>query len=285
MFKSNSFNPNAGNGSSKIMNPGTHFARVIDIQLDAPPYDKEAYSVVLTLEGQDMGDDFQGLPVNKLNPAMGNYRGQIANVRSGRYPFSTYNYQGKDIMRDDQIFRWINNLAKQMGVLDKMNADNVEASNIEEYVAAVKRYVVNPELWGFFTLGGAEYFTEGYDKPNYRLFFPKAENKLFPYSALIDNDGNPVGLLAYDKAKHIVVKAPDVAEEVPGFGGQQAPILNNAFGTGPGAPISFNTAPIAPSSGGVLPTAPVVAPVAPTVSYTLPGQVVPPSQPATLDLP
>lgn len=277
MFKSNSFNPNAG-GSSKIMNPGTHFARVVNIALDAPPYNKDAYSVVLTLEGQDQGDNFEGLAIDKLNPALGNYRGQIAFVQSGRYPFSDYNYQGKDITRDEQIFRWVNNLAKQLGVLDKMNADNVEASSIEEYVAAVKRYIVNPELWAFHTIGGAEYFKEGYDRANYRLFYPKQDGKSFPFSALIDNDGKPVGLIAYDAAKHILVKEPEAAAPVDSFAGQQEPIAGNAFNTAPDAqaPVSFDPTPIAPA---------VAQPVAPATAHSLPGQVVPQAQPTTLNLP
>lgn len=278
MFKSNSFNPNAGTGSQKMMNPGTHYARVVNIALDAPPYDTNAYSVVLTLEGQDQGDDFQGIAIDKLNPALGNYRGQVAFVKSGRWPFSNYSYNGKDITRDEQIFRWVNNLAKQLGVLDRMNADNVEASSIEEYVAAVKRYIVNPELWAFHTIGGQEYFNEGYDKPNYRLFYPKAEGKAFPFSALIDNEGKPAGLLAYDAVKHIIIKEQEAPAPVDSFGGQQAPIMNNAFGTAPAAqaPVSFDPTPIAPVAlSGTIST------------HALPGQVVPQAQPApaTLNLP
>lgn len=222
MFASNNFNANAGGSSiPKIMSPGTHYCRIVDMKLDVPPYNKESYFVVLTLEGIDLGDDFQGLAVDKLNPARGNYRGQIANVRSGRFPFSTYNYQGKDIMRDDQIFRWVNNLAKQLGVLEQMNADNVQAETIEEYVNAVKGYVVNPDVWAHHTFGGQEYFTEGYDKPNYRLFYPKPEGKLLPFSAMEDENGSPVNLIQYDPAKHIIVKAEDApAAEVSSFGGQ-----------------------------------------------------------------
>lgn len=224
MFNSKNFNPNAGSNVPKIMNPGTHYCRIVDMKLDTPPYKKDSYFVVLTLEGMDRGDDFQGIAVDKLNPARGNYRGQIANVRSGRFPFSTYTYDGREIMRDDQIFRWVNNLAKQLGVLEKMNAENVEANTIEEYVDAVKRYVVNPELWAHHTFGGQEYFTEGYDKPNYRLFYPKPEGKLLPFAAMEDENGHPVNLIAFDKVKHIVVKAEDTTETVTSFGGQSNPM-------------------------------------------------------------
>jgi hypothetical protein len=210
-FSSNDFNPNAGSSTPKIMNPGTHNCKITDVKFDIPPYNKEAYSIVLTLEGEDQGDEFQGIQIDRTNPTLGNHRGQIANVRSGRYPFSTYEYDGKVNERDPQIFRWINNLAKQMGVLDKMNAANVKAETIEEYVEAVKKYLINPELWGMFTIAGAEYYTEGYDKPNYRLFFPKMTNKLLPFSALKNATGGYDGLLPFNKVEHIIVKLEDAA--------------------------------------------------------------------------
>jgi hypothetical protein len=250
MFKSSEFTPATGESfTSKIMNPGTHKATILDVALDVPPYDTAAYSIVLTLVGEDLGEGFEGIDVDKHNPAMGKHAGQIANVRSGRYPFSTFTYQGKEIGRDEQMFRWVNNLAKQMGVLDQMNGDNVEAENIEDYVAVVKGYLVNPELWGHFVIGGAEYFTEGYDRPNYRLFFPKNDKKLFPYSALNDHEGNPMGLLDYDETKHIIKKVIEEAAPVASFSGQAAPAsvpAPGAFGQrpAPGAPAPiFNSAP------------------------------------------
>lgn len=222
MFNSKNFNPSAGSSTPKIMNPGTHYCRIVDIRLDQPPYspEKSPYFIVVTLEGVDRGADFQGLVIDKTNPSRGTYKGQIANVRSGRYPFTTYTYDGRDIMRDDQIFRWINNLAKQLGVLDKMNADNVEADTIEEYVAAVKSYLVNPELWAHHTIGGQEYFTEGYEKPNYRLFYPKQEGKLLPFSAMEDEHGMPVNFIDFNPQFHIIVKPVDSSEPVAGFEGQ-----------------------------------------------------------------
>lgn len=225
MFKSSSFNPNAGSSVPKILTPGTHYCRIAEIKLDTPPYDPEAYSINVLLEGTDRGDDFQGVAIDKHNPSLGNYRGQIANVRSGRYPFSTYEYQGKTIQRDEQIFRWMNNLAKQMGVLDRMNADGVEAETIEDYVKAVGKYLADPELWGYFTIGGQEYFQEGYDKPNYRMFFPRNEGKLFPFSALENDDRQPLNLLPFDREKHVLLdksraSADSGAESVSSFGGQ-----------------------------------------------------------------
>ncbi len=231
MFKASNFNPNAGSSVSKIMNPGTHYGRIVQIKLETPPYKTDAYNVAITIEGIDRGDEFEGLAVDKTNPSLGHYRGQVATVSAGRYPFSDYTYNGKQIMRDDQIFRWVNNLAKQMGVLNKMNEAGVEASTIEEYVQAASKYLINPELWGHFTIGGQEYFKEGYDTPNYRLFFPKNEGVKFAFSALEDADRKPLNFINYNADVHIIKKpVTEPAESIDSFGlPGSAPTVNTGL--------------------------------------------------------
>ncbi len=222
-FKSNDFNPNATGFTPKIMQPGKNYARIIDLKLETPHFapEKNGYFVTLVLEGKDEGEDFTGLNVDKDNPSLGTYRGQVANVNNGRYPFSDFEYNGKSIKRDDQIFKWVNNLAKQMGVLEKMNADGASAETIEDYIQLVKTYVVNPELWGYFTIAGKEYFTDGYERPNYNLFFPKAEGKLLPFSALEDGEHKLINFLEFDATKHIVKVTPAETKPVDEFDAAQ----------------------------------------------------------------
>lgn len=215
-FKSADFKPATGAGIPKLLNPGTHYCRIVDITLDEPPYKKDAYFINLKLEGEDRGDDFQGIDLDKNNPSLGKYRGQVAYVKSGQYPFSTYTYDGKVIERDQQIFRWINNLARQMDVLDKMNAKGVEADTIEEYVMEVRKYLIDPELWGHYTIAGKEYFNEGYSNPNYRLFFPKSIKLTHPFSAIEDEDKNPVNFISFDAAVHIIKDAEGAAKKEEG---------------------------------------------------------------------
>lgn len=213
MFKATEFKENAGSYVSKIIQPGTQTCRITSISLDSPPYDKSSYFVNVTLEGREVGGEFVGVAIDKNNPSLGNYLGQVGTVKSGRYPFKDYEWKGKTISRDEQIFRWINNLAKGIGVLDKMNADNLEANTIEEYVAKATRYLINPENWCEFTIAGQEYFNEGYDNANYRLFFPKSEGKNLPYS--VDGTTN---FVSFDAAKHIIKKSTEVAAPVDEFG-------------------------------------------------------------------
>jgi hypothetical protein len=215
-FKSADFKPATGAGIPKLLNPGTHYCRIVDITLDEPPYKKDAYFINLKLEGEDRGDDFQGIDIDKSNPTLGKYRGQVAYVKSGQYAFSTYTFDGKVIERDQQIFRWVNNLARQMGVLDKMNAKGVEADTIEDYVMEVRKYLIDPELWGHFTIAGKEYFNEGYSNPNYRLFFPKSIKLTHPFSAIEDEDKNPTNFIAFNAETHILKDTEGAAKKEEG---------------------------------------------------------------------
>jgi hypothetical protein len=189
-FNSEEYSHSTGGGTSKILTPGEHYCRILEVGLQTPPWNDEAYFVTLKLEGPNLGESFEGIAIDKTNPALGNHSGQIATVNSFRYPFSTYEYQGKEIQRDQQIFNWINSLATQMGVMPEIQKAGIKAETIEEYVTAVTPFLTNPELWGTFTIAGREYYKEGYDKPNYALFFPKKSGKFYPFSALEDAKKN-----------------------------------------------------------------------------------------------
>lgn len=219
MFNAKNYTEPKG-GAQKILNPGSHYCRIVDIQMDKPPYNKDAYTIMVTLEGPELGDDFVGAPIDKMNPSLGNYRGQIARVKSKNYPFSDYVYNGKDIKRDDQIYSWITSLAKQMGKLDEIIAASGESgfNTIEEYVMFIRKHLTNPELYGMFTIGGEEY--ENGEYTNYRLFFPKPENKKYPFVVCGEQDETPASFLEFDKVKHIVLqKEKKAAEPVSGFDG------------------------------------------------------------------
>lgn len=219
MFSSNNFKE-AGSGP-KIFEPGTHYVRIVDLYLEKSPFqgEEDAYFVTLKLEGKDEGDDFEGLMIDKNNPSLGRYRGKAATVRSKRGSFKDYVYEGRSVKRDQQIFNWLNNLAKQWGVLGDMNKANVSGETIEEYVENARKFIINPEIYGYMTLGGSEYFSEGYDKPNYNLFFPnvKLSEKTFPFVACdeVDNEEPyPTNLTLFNAAEHIVKKKrPELSED------------------------------------------------------------------------
>ena len=221
MISSKDYNPQVG-GAQKVLQPGTHYCRIVDMKLSATPYKQGGYDILFVLEGEPVGGDFVGLPIDKNNPALGNYIGPIGTVKSAPWPFSDFTFKGEMIQRDDQIFRWIMTFAKQLGVLDDIINDGLEASTIEDYIADIKKYFVKPGLYAHFTLAGQEYFKEGSTYPNYYLNFPKPAKGFYPYSGIYNEANEAQNFMLFDSEAHITVKTPkaDTSPVVESFGGQ-----------------------------------------------------------------
>lgn len=218
MFNTDDYSHSTG-GGSKILQPGEHYCRIIDVKLVAPSYNADAYNLSILLEGPDMGDDFEGLPIDREDLSQGVYRGMIATVNAGRYPFSEFEWKGKVIERDNQIFNWINGIATQMGVFEGLK---IQADNIEDYVEKIREVLVNPDLWGTFTIGGREYYKEGSDYPNYNLYFPKKKGKDYPFTIKENDKGEVIeNLVRYKEDIHLIkADKPAASSDVDSFPGQ-----------------------------------------------------------------
>lgn len=225
-------------GSSKIIQPGGRLCRIVDVTIETPPYDANNRQIILTLEGVDMGDGFEGVDVDKENPSLGKYRGQVAKVKHDMYDIKDFEWQGDTIAKETQIFNWFNRLARKLGVLSEMNSNNVSGETIEEYIDNAKKYLISPDRWALFTIAGKEYYTEGYDKPNYRLFLAsksmldkedrvKYKNKdafvLSDDDKSISDLENDPGYIKFDPEIHIIkAKQPEAATEIDAFAANMA---------------------------------------------------------------
>ena len=233
MFKAT----NAGTGrASKILNPGTHLCRIADIKVETPPYDSNNRQILLVLEGVDQGDSFEGLAIDKEKPELGNFRGMVATVKHDLYDVKDFEWQGETIAKEQQIYNWVNKLARNLGVLGEMNANNVSGETIEEYVDQAKKYLANPDSWAYFTIAGKEYYKEGYNQPNYRLFLAcksmldkedrgqyKNKEPFILAEGNSDEENNTELLndpkfIKFDPAVHIIkTAAPDAPAQIDNF--------------------------------------------------------------------
>lgn len=208
-----------GSGTPKVIQPGNVCARVLEMSLDVPPYDSSAYNLVLTLETAPLGEGFEGLPIDKDIPEMGNYQGQIARVQSQQYSYTDYtNKEGKTTLKEDMIFKWIWNFAKEIGASKDLIANNVEGSNIQEYIENAKKYLVSKDRWIHWCIGGSEYENKaGYTQ--YRLYVVKPEKNKVGYE--LDQPGEkPTKLIEFNPALHI--KKKKVSDSVESFEGKDA---------------------------------------------------------------
>jgi len=208
----------SGSGSiSKVIQPGNVIAKVLDIKLDVPPYDSSAYNIVLTLETEPI-EGFEGLAIDKDNPELGNYKGQVARVQTQQYSYNDYtSKEGKVTKKEDMIFKWLWNFAKEVGASEKLIADDIQADSIEDYLDAAKKYLIDPDKYIHFCIAGSEYENKaGYTQ--YRLFIAKPEKSKLGYELYKAGEA-PSKLLKFDEATHIKRKK---TEKVDSFEGKDA---------------------------------------------------------------
>ena len=206
-----------GSSISKVIQPGNVIAKVLDIKLDVPPYDSSAYNIVLTLETEPI-EGFEGLAIDKDSPELGNYKGQVGRVQTQQYSYNDYtSKEGKLTKKEDMIFRWIWNFAKEIGASDKLIADDIQADSIEDYLDAAKKYLIDPNKYIHFCIAGSEYENKaGYTQ--YRLFIAKPEKSKLGYE-LYKAGETPSKLLKFDEAIHIKRKK---VEKLDSFEGKDA---------------------------------------------------------------
>ena len=71
----------------KTIKPGNIKAKILDITLQPLKSDSEAFYLMLHLEGEDLGPDFEGFLYDKDMPSKGRAKGQVGKVRYSMYPY------------------------------------------------------------------------------------------------------------------------------------------------------------------------------------------------------
>lgn len=159
---------NTGGGKSlpKIIQPGNAVCKILSVTLEGVPYDKDAYHVVLHVEGPDLGKDFEGFFLNKDKPELGRHKGQTAKVKSGLSPFSWKTKSGAKIDRDRNISIFIKNLCTAL----KYDGD-IEGETVEAFIENFNKLQPFKDKYLRMCICGREYQNrQGYT--NYDLYLP-----------------------------------------------------------------------------------------------------------------
>jgi hypothetical protein len=204
-FSLNGFTPSEGTGNyvSKVLLPGSYLCKVKDLRIDKAPYDAAQYNLQFVLEGPEVEDpEFVGLPVNRLDPSKGSYKGQIATVKSSQYAYKDWEYKGKTILRDDSIQNWLGNFLKGVNLLERFQALNVTAESIEDLVAEIRAFLLKEDTAFAFTIAGQKYYKEGSEYPSYSLYLPKKAEGKTPYAVELTSEN----FLQFNEALHITEK-------------------------------------------------------------------------------
>jgi hypothetical protein len=201
-FSLNNYSAAESTFVQKGLQPGTHLCKVLDLKLERPPYDANQYNLIFSLEGPDLGADFEGFPINRLDPSKGNHKGQTSNVKANQYGFKDWEYKGKNISRDESIQNFLGTFLKQVNLLDQFQGMDVNADTIEDLVAEVRAFLIKGEYKFYFTLGAQKYFKEGSEYPSYALYLPKKLEGKFAYA----NTAEDAKFAQFNEAIHVYEK-------------------------------------------------------------------------------
>lgn len=161
----------AGSGKTRpVIGVGNQKLKINQITFDQTPYDKEAYNIVLHVESEPVGGDFEGFLVDSTDQNGPRYKGQVGRIRISPYPFKDATLpSGREISRDTEVLKNMIFLSEVLGKRDEL--DSIEADTIEEFMVSANK-LLSGDTYINTCVGGREWENkEGYI--NYDLFLPR----------------------------------------------------------------------------------------------------------------
>ena len=204
----------AGSGVPKTLQPGNVTAKINGIKLEASRFDANAYNMVLSLEGEDQGSDFEGFWINKDDESLGRHKGQVGRVRLSEYAYQDGTTKtGIKVSRDYDILRAVQNLCKATDCLAWFDKQDNQHETIESLVEQFEKDAPFKDTFLNWCLGGKEYQNkDGYT--NYDLFVVRPGKGFYAY----ENSNTPADkskLIKFNSDLHVKKKR---SETVTSFG-------------------------------------------------------------------
>jgi len=209
MISSKDLGSNDGPSVSKTLSPGQHVCKINKITLDVPTFNKDALNLVLHVESEPIGDDFEGFFIDKDNPEKGRYEGQVGRVKTSEYAYSDgVTKSGIKVSRDNDIVRVIKTICSVTKSLSWLEANDNKHETIHEYVEAFASDAPFKDKFIKLCIGGKEYLNkEGYI--NHDLHLVRTQRGTFNMEAA-DVHEDHSKLVKYDPDTHIKKKKTDV---------------------------------------------------------------------------
>ena len=124
----------AGSGKARpVIGVGNQKVKINSITFDQTPYDKDAYNVVLHVESEPVGGEFEGFLVDPNDANGPRYKGQVGRIRLSPYPFKDATLpSGREVKRDTEVLKSMIYLSEVLNKRDDL--DMIEADTIEEFM-------------------------------------------------------------------------------------------------------------------------------------------------------
>lgn len=148
-------------GPSKTVQPGNRelYIRSVTLeQIGDYAKSKNAYHLILHVEGKPMGDDFEGFHIDPKDESKGRYTGQVGRVKTSDWPYSDGTTKQKVVIsRDMEIMKMIKTLCVAIKKEDWFDAQDGKHATIEAFVEAFNNEAPFKDVLLNFCIAGREY--------------------------------------------------------------------------------------------------------------------------------
>lgn len=203
-------------GVSKTLDPGVHLCKINNITLEEFKFKEGAFNIMLDLETEDLGKDFEGFFINKDKPELGRHKGKVGKVKATEWAFADGETKSKvPVSRDKEMMKFLKQLCTSLGCLPWFDAQDEKHDTIQSIYAAFSKDKPFKDQFYRFCIAGKEYTNRGGYKA-YELFLPKYSKEGTPIEK---DDVATSKLFKFNEKDHIRKKKE---EKVESFGDSKA---------------------------------------------------------------
>lgn len=199
MLSTKNVSTTGANGPAKTISPGNIRAKINGVTLEEFKFKPGSYHVVMNLEGEELGEGFEGFLIDKDNPELGRHKGQVGRVKTSEWAYADGETKtGIQVSRDIEILKIVKNICMAVNAMKWYDAQDEKHPTIESFIDAFNADAPYKDKWLDMCIAGKEYMSkQGYT--NYDMYLPKFAKGMVPFVA----DGGEGNLIQFDPAVHI----------------------------------------------------------------------------------
>lgn len=191
--------PESEAGLPKTISPSNVTAKINSVALEKVPYIEGGLNFILNIETEPI-EDFEGFLIDKDNPDLGRYAGQIGKLKTSQYAYANSTTRsGIVVNRDANILKMLGKLCSELDCREWLDSQDNKHDTIESLIEAFNLDKPFKDKWLYMCVAAKEYKNKaGY--MNYELYFPKLSRG---EDAFCNASNSTNKVLVYDEAKHL----------------------------------------------------------------------------------
>ena len=129
-----------GGGTAKTLEPGNHLCKINSVSLEEFKLKPGSYHVILHLEGEDMGPEFEGFFLDKDNESLGRHKGKVDKLKLTQWAFADGETKsGIAVSRNTEMLKALKQLCINLGCTDWLPMQEGKHETIESFYGAFNK--------------------------------------------------------------------------------------------------------------------------------------------------